>query len=275
MLTIKQCPYTGPYSSSATRFPHSGPTVQALKRMVVRLELMSPPEGGMTKLTNEWPGGGKFDHAFRTWQLKNYLPADGVYGQQAWKVARGEKLPNGQHALDQFAQKLIKDEWVAANAPDEDDVRAAITEFCLKAEANEDAFHYRMARPLDISVSPDAGYVLLDCSTYVIAAYNYAARKYPALKVPDPSMHGYTGFGNTDDREDDHPKVLDGRYLVGDLAHYNGPTTHHVAICRRPGSAQTAVWSSHGQEAGPVPVSLHYRTGSYGLRFVVRPPLHA
>ena len=99
---------------------------------------------------------------------------------------------------------------------------------------------------------------------YVIQAYHYAGRK-TSLAVPDPSKQDYTGYGNTDYYEDDHTHVT-APYKVGDLAHYSG----HVTLCRRAGDAQTAVFSSHGSEAGPIPTSLHYRSD---LRFVVRPPL--
>ena len=39
--------------------------------MMVREERMSPPIGGMQKLTNDWPAKGKFDKAFRKWQQDN------------------------------------------------------------------------------------------------------------------------------------------------------------------------------------------------------------
>jgi len=78
-------------------------------------------------------------------------------------------------------------------------------------------------------------------------------------------MFNYSDSGNTN-TEDDHPKVTDGRYDVGDLAHYDG----HVTICRKAGDASRAVWTSHGEEADPEPRALHYRPD---FRFVVRPPL--
>jgi hypothetical protein len=221
--------------------------------------------------TNFWPAGGELDRAFRKWQLSKYMPADGVYGQQAWKTLRSVKVPAGaphagEYALDKFAQKLIRDEWVADHVPDEEDFRHAIVEFCLAAEANEDNWHYRQARPVDVTVDPKAGYVWSDCSGYVIQAYHWAMAK-SGLVVPDPSKQGWTGYGNTDYYEDDHPSVLSGIYKVGDLAHYSG----HVTICRRAGGPTTAVFSSHGQEAGPMPTNIHYRSD---LRKIVRPPLN-
>lgn len=270
MLTINQCPYTGPYASSATKFDSEGPTVVALKRAMGRMKYM---EWKGTEYTDRWPAGQALDKGFRKFQLDCDLPADGVYGQQAWKHLRAAKVtegPNkGEYALDKLALKLIRDEWEEKNVPDEEDFRRELVKFCLAAESNEDAWHYRQARPVDVTVSPGASYVWSDCSGYVIQAY-HAAMVASGLKVPDPSKGGgsgeWSGMGNTDWYEDDWPKVVGDWYKVGDLAHYRG----HVVMCRKAGTAMTSIWSSHGQEAGPQPVSLHYRPD---LRFVVRPPL--
>lgn len=264
-LTVKQCPYTGPYANTNTKYPSKGPTVIALKRAMSRLGYM---DWKGTEFTDEWPAGQALDKGFRHWQLDGDMPSDGVYGQQAWKTLRTAKIPTGTHkgewALDAYALDLIKDEWASGQVPDEDDIRAKITEFCRVAESNEDSWHYRQARPVDVSVDPAATYVWSDCSGYVIQAYHYAKRK-TGLLIPDPAKQGWTGYGNTDWYEDDHPQVQS-PFKVGDLAHWYG----HVAVCRKAGGEATAVWSSHGQEAGPQPVSLHYRSD---LRFVVRPPL--
>lgn len=265
MLTIKQCPWTGPYASTATKLDHEGPTVEALKRALARLDFI-PWKG--EDFTEMWPAGGVFDKGFRKWQLSRYMPADGIYGQQAWKVMRGTKIMSGpkkgQYALDPYARSLIQKDWAAKNVPDEADFRAQLTAYCLAAEKNEDAWHYVQYRPVDVTVEPTSSYVRADCSSYVIMAYHWAMVK-SGLTVPDPSKQGWTGYGNTDMYESDHPRVTD-FYKVGDLAHYPG----HVTLCRRPGTATTAVFSSHGQEAGPIPTSIHYRTD---FRFVCRPPL--
>lgn len=271
MLTVQQCPYTGPYASTATKFPSEGPTVVALKRAISRLGYM---EWKGTEFTDKWPAGQALDKGFRHWQLDCDMPADGVYGQQAWKHMRAAKVKSGAHAgeyaLDKLALRLIRDDWEAHNVPDEVDFRVALTRFCLLAEANEDAWHYRQARPVDVVVNPSAGYIWSDCSGYVIQAYHWAMTQ-SGFTVPDPSKGGgaapWSGYGNTDWYEDDHPHVTDGVFKVGDLAHYNG----HVTLCRKAGGEVTAVFSSHGQEAGPQPVSLHYRSD---LRFVCRPPLN-
>ena len=266
MLPIAKCPYTGPYGSSGTKFPNRGPTVEALKRAVSRAGFISWKDN----FTQYWPEDGELDKGFRRWQRDKGLPGDGIYGQQEWKAMRATKVPVGQphageYAFDDYACKLILEEWTQENVPDEADFRAALSEFCLAAEQNEDAWHYRQQRPVDITVNPKASYVWSDCSGYVIQAYHWAMTK-SGLAVPDPAKQGWTGFGNTDYYEDDHPSVTSGLYKVGDLAHYPG----HVTLCRKAGTATTAVFSSHGQEAGPVPTNIYYRRD---FRKVVRPPL--
>jgi len=266
MISVKQCPYTGLYSSDATRLPHKGPTVEALKRTLARLDFMEWKED----FTQVWPANGALDKAFREWERSRGLPGDGVYGQQEWKFFRSAKITKGpkkgQFALDLYSRKLIRNEWTEENVPDETDFRAAITDFCLRAERNEDNWHYLMLRPLDESVEPNQSSILSDCSFYVKQAYWWARQK-SGLLVPDPSKQGWgSGVGNTEWYENDHPRVTTGVYKVADLAHYPG----HVTICRRPGTATTSVWSSHGKEAGPIPASLYYRSD---FQYVVRPPL--
>jgi hypothetical protein len=169
-------------------------------------------------------------------------------------------------AYDAYSDWLLA-EYAAAHPSPVDDrqrVRDAITGFCVRAEANERNWHYSQARPFRVDVDPSAAWVSSDCSGFVVQSYHHA-RVVTGVPVPDPAKQGFSGYGNTDFWEDDHPRVSS-PFLVGDLAHYPG----HVTVCRRGGDSRTSVWTSHGSEAGPIPTSLHYRRD---LRFVVRPPL--
>jgi hypothetical protein len=167
-------------------------------------------------------------------------------------------------AYDAYGDLLLS-QYAAAHPSltPQDRFRSALSAFCMAAEANERSWHYSQDRPVKVNVNPSGSYIVSDCSGYVIQAY-YSARKTSGLLVPDPSKWSYSGYGNTDLHLNDHPHVS-GQFLAGDLAHYPG----HVTLCRRDGTAQTAVWSSHGSEAGPIPVSLHYR-GDF--LYAVRPP---
>ena len=113
MIAAKQVPYTGLYASGATKLPHKGPTIIALKRSMARLGYMEWKEN----FTDEWPAGGALDKAFRLWERSHYLRGDGVYGQQEWKNLRAAKIQTGpkkgQFALDLYSRKLIRDEWQA------------------------------------------------------------------------------------------------------------------------------------------------------------------
>ncbi len=209
-------------------------------------------------------------------QAQAGLKPTGWLDEGTFEVLRISQIPNakqfaraGEPLFDSVCITLLgrAAKQFAAPAAGEDQIRAAIAEFLEKAEANEPAWGYAQNRPVTVDVDPSGASIKSDCSGIVIQAYRYAAKK-TGLNVPDPAKQKFTGFGNTDLFEDDHPQITDGQYRVGDLAHYKG----HVCICRKAGDATTAVWTSHGQESGPEQRSLHYRSD---FRFVVRPPLLA
>ena len=140
-------------------------------------------------------------------------------------------------------------------------MRKKITEFCERAIGEPD-WAYSQNRAVDVSVNPD-GSNTSDCSGSAIQAFHFAKRE-TGLDVPDPAKQGWSGYGNTNYYEDDHPTV-GAPYKVGDLAHYDG----HVCVCFHPGNADTADWFSFGSEP-PSKRKLHYRDD---FRKVVRPPL--
>ena len=266
MLTEKQVPYTGPYyGPSDRRGPMKGKTAQALKRMLIRMGFFAEDLSDIDPHYNL-----RLEKAMRSWQRT--LPDvrdSGQYGVGSWFAARQARVPKGRpnagkYALDGFAQNLIQEEWAEQQKPDVNDVRLRMSEFLMLAENHEGKWHYSQRRPFTgMGESPDVEHIN-DCSGYVVLAY-YWARSQTGIAVPDPSGHGYSGYGNTWDDLDGHPKVS-GAYKVGDLAHYDG----HVTICRKAGDSHTAIWSSHGSESGPDARGLFYRED---FNFVVRPPL--
>lgn len=87
--------------------------------------------------------------------------------------------------------------------------------------------------------------------------------------VRDPLNQHYSGWGYTGtsiDYLDAHP-IGNDRYFVGDLAFYgtSHSNTTHMTVCRKGGTRETALWSSHGTEAGPYAVKLHYRGDLVGV----------
>ena len=85
------------------------------------------------------------------------------------------------------------------------------------------------------------------------------------MLVEDPNGLNYSGYGFTGTLLAHNLKrrvPRHHRYFIGDMALY-GPSfsdTHHVVICRKGGRREDAIWTSHGSEAGPYPVRLHYRS---------------
>ena len=265
-LSVTAYPYTGPYYGPANpRGPNKGPTAKALKRALIRLKYL---DAEFTDIDEHY--NYALQVAMRKWQrsLKSDVQPSGQYGRGSWEAMRGAKVLDGPHkgewAMDGVGQKLIQKEWLENQAPTLDDARKAIAEFCLRAEAHESVWHYSQRRPFDgFGVAPELAHIN-DCSGYAVLAYDWARRE-TGLAVPDPSGHTYSGYGNTWDDLDGHPKVS-GSYLIGDLAHYDG----HVMICRKAGDGQNSLWSSHGSEGGPDARQLFYRDD---FLFVVRPPL--
>lgn len=209
-------------------------------------------------------------------QAQSGLDATGWLDEATFEILRTSVIPKGRRFVhsgeplfDSVCITLLvrASKQFAVPVQGDAEIRSAISEFLEKAEANEPRWHYSQNRPVKVDVNPSAASIQSDCSGIVIQAYAFA-KKTTGLNVADPAKQRWSGYGNTDLFEDDHPHVTDGQYRVGDLAHYKG----HVCICRKAGDATTSVWTSHGQESGPEARSLHYRSD---FRFVVRPPLLA
>jgi hypothetical protein len=80
----------------------------------------------------------------------------------------------------------------------------------------------------------------------------------------------YTGFGNTSSieaylrRNGKFVNEVNG-YLVGDVARWGEGNHAHTAVCSKAGTGKTSQWTSHGREAGPNLVNLHYRPDLVGV----------
>lgn len=142
--------------------------------------------------------------------------------------------------------------------------RRRIRRYCERSEAAKASIHYSQARPMThLGDEPEAGFTA-DCSGFATSAFYWADRHVRGFDVDDPNGLDYNGTGYTGtllahNRRRRVP--LDRKFFIGDLALY-GPSlgqTTHVVICRKGGKADEAVWSSHGSEAGPYAVRLHYR----------------
>jgi hypothetical protein len=145
--------------------------------------------------------------------------------------------------------------------------REVITAYTLRAEKNERLWHYTQLRPFrGFGVPPDQPHAN-DCSGYDSLVFNWAMH-WIKRYIADPLGFTYDGWGNTSSlftflRDYDAPKD---KYLVGDITIYALGTIHaHTTVCRKAGSARTAIFSSNGEESGPEPESLHYRDDLTGV----------
>ena len=159
-------------------------------------------------------------------------------------------------------------------------VRAAISNYCERAEAARLAWYYAQIRPYSgLGIAPELHHVD-DCSAYVALAFNWAMHE-TGIYLLDPLNERYSGLGNTATEYaflKPHPAPA-GKYLVGDMAIF-GTEWHtvHTSICRKAGTAKTAVFSSNGHENwvfaldAPEPISLDAEMFKQNLVGVFRHP---
>ena len=112
MLTVAQCPYTGPYGLPESGLRSKGPTAEALKRAMSRL-------GHMPWL------GDDFDQHFNrplSDALAKWDPGHTGYGKGRWEKIRGARVPKGEphageYALDDIALQLIREDYLILHPP--------------------------------------------------------------------------------------------------------------------------------------------------------------
>ena len=253
------------FPPSSDKGPFTGEDVLAFKRVVAHAQRWLPwVPTNWDNVYNErfamGRGTGEVeDTGVRGFQRQEGLDDTGVINDATYQRMRRARIPIGERKgapiMDAEAVRLLR---IAADEHSEDakvrKIRASMSDFMRRAEANERVWHYDMRRPFTgFGVSPEQFHIN-DCSGYAILTYHWA-RKETGTLIPDPSGYRYSGYGNTWDDLDGHTRVVSGNYLVGDLAHYDG----HVTICRVAGGGQTSRWSSFGAEGGPDDLSLYYR----------------
>jgi len=152
---------------------------------------------------------------------------------------------------------------------DKKEFRSELAAYCRLAEANEARWHYSQHRPFGgyAPVAPQS-YHWADCSAYAGSLVWYWAMKHTGVFVSDGLGCKYSGYGNTSTALaffKDHHAPQD-KFRVGDVAIYGTASdTEHMTVCRKAGTASTAVFSSFGQEAGPLATELHYRGDLVGV----------
>lgn len=278
--------YSGPFygpSDPSHRGPDSSPYIIALKRSLVRWTSGT----GLLK----WPLGGNFnasynlalEHDVALFKAhKNIETPNYVWGQLAHdelKTAiRGGGAPKPhepiEKAIDAVAVILMEDAYDLKHpgVRDTAKVHAVMTEYLEAMEQNAAIWHYREQRPMhSLGVAPSSG-GSDDCSSLCVAAC-YWTRRQTDIFIPDPAGYGYSGYGNSVSlyvQNQSRKLSLSGSFEVGDIGLYGPYATRHAVICRKPGTTSTAIFTSHGSEAGPDPVRLLYRGDFFAA---VRPKL--
>ena len=112
-LTAQQVPYTGPYSV-AGKGRHAGPTAEALKRAMKRAQygFANKPLGELNQVFNT-----DLEGALDRWDPGKDGYADGRWNKIRALVCPAESPHEGEYALDEYAQRLIREESMATQAP--------------------------------------------------------------------------------------------------------------------------------------------------------------
>jgi len=253
------------YPPSEDKGTFNGEDVLAFKRTVAHAQRWLPwVPSNWDNVYNErfamGRGTGEVeDTGVRGFQRQEGLDDTGIINDATYQRMRRARIPVGERkgapCMDAESVRLLR---IATQEHSEDEkirkIRTAMSDFMRRAEANERVWHYDMGRPYSgLGKQPEQVHVN-DCSSYVCLIY-WWARIQSGVLIPDPSGYRYSGYGNTWDDLDGHPRITSGNYFVGDLAHYDG----HVTICRQPGNGSTSRWSSFGAEGGPDDLGLYYR----------------
>ena len=270
MLTERQFPFTEPYGLATGPFRSKGPTAEACKRFFGRLGTI--PWNDYDQHYNLMLGNAMADY-----KVKRGLPKDPSYGKLVWAKMRDQRVPvgrpnAGEYCFDFYARKLVQDEAKVTSDSDEEAlVQHYIREYWMLAIANNPAYSYSQARPINVDMQPSAKNAKGDCSGTIINAVRYAGKK-AGVAVNDPAIQNFTGYGNTDWYEDDLPKI-GSPFHIGDMAHFH--SSRHVIQCIKEGNIDTAQWGSHGWEGSPELIGSLRSYSRYPdeFMFVVRPKL--
>jgi hypothetical protein len=243
-----------------------GPDVEAYKRAISRggrwpwQEFNQNYSGGFANGTS-----GNVGHTgISGFQRQSKLADDGVIGQYTFEALRTALVPAplnhaGEPLFDAKALDLL--EQAQGGDHGGGSAEANLADYCKRCFANEPIIHYSQHRAMThLGAQPEKGFTC-DCSGHATGCYYW-------VHWADPNHSGYNGYGWTGTLVNN--PGTGPPYKVGDLALYgtSASNTTHVVTCYLAGDANASAWASHGSEAGPYAVHLHYRDD---LVCVVRP----
>ncbi len=148
-------------------------------------------------------------------------------------------------------------------------VRDTIPIYCEASFENAWNISYSQQRPFHYYNHMGAGHIVLDCSGYVGNVF-WNAMHDTGIYLHDPLNYRYTGYGWTGSEEawlrEAGKRVTEANgFLIGDIARWGEGNHSHTGVCYKAGSGSTSRWASHGSEAGPLSVQLHYRPDLVGV----------
>jgi hypothetical protein len=138
----------------------------------------------------------------------------------------------------------------AARAAQETAIRDQMVAVCEWAIDHEPDIHYSKERPVAIETPFETippGGLQVDCSGSTELFAKWAG-------APDPSGLGYSGFGFSGTMASHLRMIPQSLLRLGDIVIFGVPDTHHVAVVIELGD--DPVLQSHGEEAGPIRISL-------------------
>lgn len=275
-MAAPQAPYSGPWYAPRKdgTLRYKGPAAIAFKRTISRgWEDLIP----WRSFNNQY--NKVLADAVRKIQAQNSLDVSGHIAMPMFTLLRKRKVPAGkpnagQWAMDPVSVGLLEDAYDIKFPPADPSlevIREAIAGYWEGVIAYAARWSYTQARPYSsLGRDPDDG-GQGDCSSTACLSF-YWARQETGFRVPDPTGYGYSGYGNSQSIWERNRRISGEDFQVGDCAlygPYSGRTTH-IVVCMKAGNENASVWGSHGSQAGPNAVRLHYRSDLLG---VVRPPL--
>lgn len=198
-------------------------------------------------------------------------PIDGVFGKSTadacfkakWRLGYpkravnhcgGQQLLDYLHGVDKLPLTFLARRHIRGyGLTRAEKQRNVIVDHARWGIRNSGQIHYAQVRPMDKlhQVRPLPWWA--DCSEFVTTIYCWAG-------APDPNDLNYNGTGNTDTMYNAGVFIPLWDAKPGDVViwrNYGGWGTHHTAIIIDTTNKADPTLASHGQEAGPLEISLH------------------
>lgn len=276
--------YSGPFygpTDPQHRGPDQSPYIIGLKRALCHWTMGT----GALK----WQPGGNFNATFNmaletdvaAFKAHKGIKTPGsVWGSQAhaalMEAIRGGGAPSPfepeQSAVDLVSVHLFENAYDLKHPQERNlaKVWAEMAGFLEEMEYFDSIWHYLQQRPIgSMGVAPEHG-GKDDCSALAIASA-YWTRTHTGIYLPDPLGYNWSGYGNTVSAWVTNMRRklgLSAVFEVGDEALYGAWASKHMSICRKRGTIDKAIFTSHGSEAGPNPTYANYRNDLFAI---VRP----